>query len=72
MQTLDIHMPAGPHTLFTEETARSIIGQSFVAKSEDNILGTGKVVDAHVVEDGRALRLKVEWPEKEDVAEKDT
>lgn len=64
MQTLDIYMPAGPHTFFTEETARSIIGQSFTAKSEDDPIGTGKVVDAHVVEDGRALRIKVEWPEE--------
>ena len=58
---LTLKLPAGPHELFSHDVADNMPGQSFEAK-DDGIRSVGQVLDAEVVEYGRAILLTVEWP----------
>ena len=58
---LTLKLPSGPHELFSHEAADNMAGQTFEAKSA-GVLGVGQVLEAEVVEYGRAILLTVEWP----------
>ena len=55
--------PASDNHIWTTEGVQSLIGQSFAAALETDIIGTGKVIDAVVADEGRAADLMVEWPD---------
>jgi hypothetical protein len=59
-----IILPAGPHERWGKGGTDGMIGQDFTAKHEDTPVGSGKVIDAKVIDEGRALEITVEWPEE--------
>ena len=59
---LTLKLPAGPHELFSHDVADNMPGQSFEAKNAD-LSGIGQVLEAEVIEYGRAILLTVEWPD---------
>lgn len=56
---LTLNLPAGPHELFSHDAADNMPGQTF---SGSDVLSVGRVLNAEVVEYGRAIQLTVEWP----------
>jgi hypothetical protein len=63
MMRLGTRIWAGQHEQFAPEAAESMIGQTFNAKVEERVIGTGTIITAQIVENGHAIDLIIEWPE---------
>lgn len=51
---------AKPYERFDKDAFKPAIGSSFVTKFKNKPVGTGKLLKAEVIEDGRAVELEIE------------
>lgn len=61
--TISFIQPAKENERWSDEAAESMIGQPFLASVEGHPAGFGVVVDAGVMDDGKALALTMDCPE---------
>lgn len=57
-------VPPQAYTVFTPQAVGSMVGKTFTAKIEQDLVGRGKVMAAELIENDSAIEFTIDWPDE--------